>query len=301
MAGLTGSAFRRLVRWIGGCGTVYTEFVSAEALTRGSTKSRTLMRFREEERPIICQIFGAKAPAMAESAKIVESLGVDGIDINAGCPVPKIVRQNAGAALLRDRRLCKEIFTYVVNSVRIPVSLKMRAGLTDDQACIDVGRIAEECGIGLVTVHARTASQAYAGRADWEIIGRVKAALVIPVFGNGDVVTANQAIEMLEMTGADGVMIGRGALANPGIFETTAALLERRLPVVPSKSQIFSKYLALLLDEEDRFGALNHLKQFAAYFTRGIPRGAEFRNAINHSRSLEEIAVLTPAFLHETS
>ncbi len=297
MAGLTGSAFRRLIRSIGGCGTVYTEFVSSEALTRGSKKSLALLRFREDERPVCCQIFGAHAAAMAESARIVESLGADGVDINAGCPVPKVVKQNAGAALLRDRRLCEEIFTHVVKSVRIPVSLKMRAGVCDDQACFDVGRIAQECGIAWVTVHARTASQAYEGEANWEIIARLKSRLAVPVIGNGDVLTAAHAVRLLESTGADGVMIGRGAVANPAIFEETDALLAGRPPRIPPRSDTFLRYVELLSEEDDPFSGLNHLKQFAAYFTRGMPRGAEFRNAINHSRSLSDISACTQEFL----
>jgi len=296
MAGLTGSAFRRLVRWIGGCGRVYTELVSSEALVRRSGRSSGLLQYREDERPIICQIFGANAAAMADTARLVESLGFDGVDVNAGCPVPKIVRQKAGAALLRDPRLCREILEKVAAAVSIPVSMKMRSGLADDQACVEVGRLAEDCGVSLVTVHARTASQQYRGRADWAVVARVKEALRIPVFGNGDVTSVAQALSLFASTHVDGIMIGRGAMANPGIFAEVAAALESRTPVLRSRREIFDRYVELLQEEADSFGALNHLKQFAAYFTHGMSRGAELRNAINHARQLAEIPPLATRF-----
>ncbi|MBI2841675.1 MAG: tRNA-dihydrouridine synthase [Acidobacteria bacterium] len=295
MAGLTGSAFRRLIRWIGGCGTVYTEFVSSAALIRHSDRSRRLLRFEDDERPIFCQIFGADAYAMAESARIVESLGADGVDINAGCPVPKVVKQNAGAAMLRDPGLCSSIFTRVVKSVSIPVSLKMRAGLGEAEACFRIGRIAQESGICRLTLHPRTASQGYGGRADWSLIARLKSELTVPVFGNGDVTTAEQAVELLTATGADGVMIGRGAVANPTIFAETSALLDGGSPSVPDRGSILRKYMLLLMGEENPFDALNHFKQFTAYFTKGVTGGAEFRRAVNTSHDLEEISPLVEA------
>lgn len=292
MAGLTGGAFRKLIRWIGGCGAVYTEFVSAAALTRHSGKSYKLLRFDEAERPVICQIFGANAGEMAESARIVESLGADGVDINAGCPVPKVVKQNAGAALLANPGLCKEIFGAVVKAVNIPVSLKMRAGVCDPASGIVVARIAEECGFKLVTLHARTARQAYEGTADWDLITQLKASVSIPVFGNGDVTTAEQALELLLRTGADGVMIGRGAVANPAIFLETAARLEGRDVASPPRELVMRKYLELLEGDDDERDALNHFKQFVAYFTKGMHGGAEFRRRVNMSHELAGVLPL---------
>lgn len=289
MAGLTGSAFRRLVRWIGGCGTVYTEFVSSAALVRHSERSRRLLYFTEEERPICCQIFGAEAGAMAESARIVESLGADGVDINAGCPVPKVVKQNAGAALLRDPRLCRDIITAVVKSVAVPVSLKMRAGVSDAETCLEVGRIAQDAGVARVTLHPRTATQGFGGRADWDLIGMLKASLAIPVFGNGDVKTAAEAVGMLEATAADGVMIGRGAVANPAIFVETAAMLDGVAAELPERSAVIRRYLELLSEEESELESVNHFKQFSAYFIKGMPGGAELRRGINLSHTLDEL------------
>ncbi|MEW6363396.1 MAG: tRNA-dihydrouridine synthase family protein [Acidobacteriota bacterium] len=289
MAGLTGAAFRRLIRRLGGCGVVFTEFVSAEGLTRGSRKSLGLLEFSSEEHPISCQVFGSNAAAMAESARVVESLGADGVDINAGCPVPKVVKRNAGAALLDDPRRCREIITSVVKSTALPVSVKMRAGLKDEYACMEVGRIAEDCGISFVTIHARTAAQGYGGVANWDIIARLKAHLRIPVVGNGDVRTAAQAVEMVERTRADGVMIGRGAVANPAIFAEAAGLIAGTPAHPPPRRAIFESYMELLGQGDDPFDALNHLKQFVSYFTRGMRGGGEFRNAVNRAKALGDV------------
>src|SRR5919199_1457919 len=218
MAGMTDSAFRRLVKRHGGCGLVVTEMVSSEGLVRGIDRTLEYAEYTEEERPVSIQIFGGDPEKMAAAAQIVESLGADIVDVNMGCPVPKIAKHNAGCSLMREPEHAATVIEAMTKAVKIPVTVKMRAGWNDKaRNAPELARRVQDAGAAAVTIHGRTAEQSYSGSADWEIVARVAESLTIPVFGSGDCVEPEQVVDRIR-SGVEGVLVGRGVLKNPWIL-----------------------------------------------------------------------------------
>ena len=253
MAGMTDTAFRRLVKRRGGCGLVVTEMVSSEGLVRGIDRTLEYAEFTEEERPVSIQIFGGDPEKMAHAAQIVEGLGADAVDVNMGCPVPKISKHNAGCRLMREPDHAAAIVRAMVGAVRIPVTVKMRAGWNDREVnAPELARALEAAGASALTVHGRTAAQSYSGSSDWELIARVAAAVTIPVFGNGDCIEPADLDRRLKESGVAGVLVGRGVLRNPWIFAQAAALAAGRpLPEVTlqDRGRFLLEYIDLLLSD----------------------------------------------------
>lgn len=310
MAGLTDSLFRRFVRRLGGCGLVMTELVSAEGLVRARRArrpQRTLdyLGFTPEERPIGAQLFGADPEVMAEAARLCQELGFDLVDINLGCPVPKVVRSRGGSALLRDLPLVGRILRRVRAALSIPLTLKYRSGWDERElVAVEVARLAQDCGLEAVTLHPRTRAQGFAGRADWSRIAEVKSAVGIAVIGNGDVTAPEDALRMAAETACDAVMIGRAAASHPWIFRQLAELLATGAYERPAESD---RYRLLrdyydLLQASDHPQTLGRMKQFAGYFTHGLRHGAHLRRQIFQARQAREILDLVDAFfLQETA
>jgi tRNA-dihydrouridine synthase B len=292
MAGLTDSVFRRLIKRLGGCGLVMTEFTSAEGLTRNSLKGRRMLYYHEEERPITAQLFGADPQRLAEATRMVEDLGFDAIDLNLGCPAKKVVKACGGSALLRETKLLKEILEAIRSATQIPFTIKIRAGWSETEiVALQVGKMAEDIGTEAITLHPRTRVQGFTGKSDWNLIAQLKAHLRIPVIGNGDIVTPEDAFRMRAETGCDGIMIGRGALSNPWLFRQileTQNGLPLTQPSVSDKYQLIKSYFQLLFEEETP-GAIGKMKQFASWFTHAIPFGASLRKAIFESTSEAEV------------
>ena len=292
MAGLTDSVFRRLIKRLGGCGLVMTEFTSAEGLTRNSLKSKRMLFYHEEERPVTAQLFGAEPSRLAEATRMVEDLGFDAIDLNLGCPAKKVVKACGGSALLRENKLLEEILKTIRAATSLPFTIKIRAGWSETEiVSVQVGKMAEDIGINAIAFHPRTRVQGFSGHSDWNLIGELKAALKIPVIGNGDIVTPEDAFRMKRETGCDGVMIGRGALSNPWIFRQIYELesgLPTTQPDVAAKYQLIKSYFQLLFEEETP-GAIGKMKQFASWFTHAIPYGAALRKSIFESQTESEV------------
>jgi nifR3 family TIM-barrel protein len=287
MAGLTDSPFRRLIRELGGCGLVVSEFLSSEALVRDVEVERRKLRFHPAERPLAIQIYGSRPEAMAEAARAVEDSGAEICDVNMGCPARKVLRGTAGAALMGDLDRATAIIRAVRRSVAIPVTVKLRTGLRPGlERDLELARICEAEGVDAVTLHPRYASEHYGGRANWHRIGRLKEELSIPVIGNGDVVTAEDAQRMLDACGCDGVMIGRAALTRPWIFvEADAALHgERREEIqLAQRARLVRRHLDLLAESYDGQALLHKLKVHTRWFTRGLPGGRSLRQLLSRS------------------
>ena len=292
MAGLTDSVFRRLIKRLGGCGLVMTEFTSAEGLTRNSLKSKRMLFYHEEERPVTAQLFGADPERLAEATRMVEDLGFDAIDLNLGCPAKKVVKACGGSALLREIRLLEQILRTIREATAMPFTIKIRAGWDETEiVAVQVGKMAEDIGVDAVAFHARTRVQGFSGHSNWSLIGELKSYLRIPVIGNGDIVTPHDAFRMKKETGCDGVMIGRGALSNPWIFRQIDELWSGTpitQPGVADKYQLIKSYFRLLFEEETP-GAIGKMKQFASWFTHAIPHGAALRKSIYESQSESEV------------
>ncbi len=301
MAGLTDSVFRRLIKRLGGCGLVMTEFTSAEGLTRNSLKSKRMLFYHEEERPVTAQLFGAEPSRLAEATRMVEDLGFDAIDLNLGCPAKKVVKACGGSALLRETKLLEEILKTIRAATSLPFTIKIRAGWSETEiVSVQVGKMAEDIGINAIAFHPRTRVQGFSGHSDWNLIGELKAALKIPVIGNGDIVTPEDAFRMKRETGCDGVMIGRGALSNPWIFRQIHELengLAPTQPDVAAKYQLIKSYFQLLFEEETP-GAIGKMKQFASWFTHAIPYGAALRKSIYESQTESEVMERIEEFFH---
>jgi len=338
MAGVTDTVFRRFIRNLGGCGLIMTEFTSADGVLRKKDqKAKRYLHFYEDEHPISAQLFGSDPKVMAEAARMVEGLGFDLVDLNLGCPAKKVVKCNGGSGLLRDLPAIGKIFEAVRAAVKIPFTVKFRAGWNDEEiVCVELARMAESCGLAAVALHARTREMGYSGNARWEWIAAIKDAVKIPVIGNGDIRTPEDACAMVTQTACDAVMIGRTAPSNPWIFrqiEQYCAAMNRVgadafvRPVERSSTagagsvfagqestwpsatpdegvrgstntydepserdryQMIRTYFQMLIEEELP-DAVGKMKQFASWFTHGVPGGAALRKAIYESKSAPEI------------
>jgi tRNA-dihydrouridine synthase B len=304
MAGVTDTVFRRFIRNLSGCGLIMTEFTSADGILRAKDrKAKLYLHFYEDEHPISAQLFGSNPQVMADAARMVEDLGFDLIDLNLGCPAKKVVKCNGGSGLLRDLPAIGKIFEAIRAAVKLPFTVKFRAGWNDQEiVCVELAKMAESCGLAAVALHARTREQGYSGNARWEWIAAVKDAVKIPVIGNGDIRSPEDACAMVAQTGCDAVMIGRTAASNPWIFrqiEQYCASMEASNgrdpqahcydePTEADRYDMIRTYFAMLIEEEMP-GAAGKMKQFASWFTHGVPGGAALRKAIYEAHHEQEI------------
>jgi tRNA-dihydrouridine synthase B len=324
MAGMTDTAFRRLVKRHGGCGLVVTEMVSSEGLVRGIDRTLEYAEYTEEERPVSIQIFGGDPETMADAAQIVEGMGADIVDVNMGCPVPKIAKHQAGCSLMREPEHAARIIAAMVKAVRIPVTVKMRKGWDEDELCApEVARRVAGAGAAAITIHGRTAKQSYSGQADWALVARIAEALTIPVFGSGDCVEPEQIVERLRL-GVGGVFVGRGVLRNPWLLAQAQDLLAGRPPrAIPldARGRFLLDYIDLLQHERvrepegfrhvapgaaaatdghpwsrhDRW-VVNKLRALCAWYTKGLEGGSALRTAVNTALTLPELTALIEEF-----
>jgi len=325
MAGMTDTAFRRLVKRKGGCGLVVTEMVSSEGLVRGIDRTLEYAEYTEEERPVSIQIFGGDPKVMADAAQVVEGMGADVVDINMGCPVQKIAKHHAGCSLMREPAHAAEIVRAMTSAVKIPVTVKMRAGWNENEINAPLlARMVEDAGAAAIAVHGRTAAQSYTGESDWSLISLVASAVSVPVFGSGDCVLPGHVVSRLRETSAMGVLVGRGALRNPWIFSQAASLAAGH-PVgddVPleERGQFLLDYIELLLKErvgeQDGFRhqapgfapgperpargrerwVINKVRALGAWYTKGLDGGSQLRMAINTTDSIEALRSLIRDF-----
>lgn len=284
MAGITDIAFRRICKSFG-CGLVYTEMVSAKGMYYKSENTAVLTQIDEEERPVAVQIFGSNPDIMAYAAKQLEKDGADIIDINMGCPTPKIVNNGDGCALMKKPDLVGKIIAAVVEGVKIPVTVKIRKGWDEGNVnAIEIASIAQENGAKAITVHGRTREQFYSGKADWEIIRKVKKEVTIPVIGNGDIFTPQDAKNMMEETGCDGVMIGRGAQGNPWIFERTIEYLKSGAilpePSVKEKVNMILEHMDKLIELKGEYVGIKEMRKHIVWYLKGLPNSSRLKNQV---------------------
>ena len=293
MAGVTDISFRRLLKQRGGIGLTVSEFISVEGLTRNNPKSKRQMRFYENERPFAVQIFGGQPERMRMAAEMAEEVGADILDVNCGCPAPKVVKHGGGSGLLRDLPRLETILKEIKKAITIPLTIKIRAGYSDSTInAIETAKLAETCGVEHIALHGRTKEQGYRGAANWDLVKQIKEVVRVPVSGSGDVTTIQQALERFRETGCDGVLIGRGAMANPWLFRQIEQTIQGREPFQPlleDKRAVLLEYFEMLREDMPEMSAIGRMKQLAGQFTRGLQGGALFRTAIYHSHSVGEI------------
>ena len=303
MAGVTDRDFRLIVRRIGGVGVVSMEFVSSKAIVNGNPRTRELMYFSEEERPLAIQIYGSDAATMREAALVVEELGADVCDINMGCPANKVLKGCAGAALMGDLALAEDIVSSVKKAISIPLTVKFRLGLDDARRnYLDLGRMCEANGVAAVAMHARTARQMFSGEADWSHLATLKETLSIPVIGNGDVTEPEDALRMMAETGCDGVMVGRGATKNPWLFRQIAAKMSGgRLPepTLPDRRDLILGHFRMVAEREGGAWALHKLRKFTGWYTHGLPNGRKLRQEINQLPDVPSFLAAVEDFFSE--
>ena len=331
MAGMTDTAFRRLVKRQGGCGLVVTEMVSSEGLVRGIDRTLEYAEYTEEERPVSIQIFGGDPAKMADAAQIVEGMGADIVDVNMGCPVPKISKHNAGCSLMRDPEHAARVVGAMTKAVRIPVTVKMRAGWSDGNRNAPLlAQMVRDAGAAAVTIHGRTAEQSYKGVADWQLVTRVASALDIPVLGSGDCVEPEQIIDRLT-TGVSGVLVGRGVLRNPWILAQAADVIsgrEARTVSIRERGQFLLDYIQMLLDERVNEAAgfrhvapgavseaeddtrpargherwvINKLRALCSWYSKGLDGGSQLRVRVNSAERVSQLReIVDEYFMDET-
>ncbi len=296
MAGVTDLPFRLLCKEQG-AGLLCMEMVSAKAIYYRNKNTETLMEIDERERPVSLQLFGSDADIMSEMAKKIEERPFDILDINMGCPVPKVAGNGEGSALMKNPELVREIVSKVVKAIEKPVTVKIRKGFDDAHVnAVEIAKIIEDCGAAAVAVHGRTREQYYSGQADWEIIRQVKEAVSIPVIGNGDVTGPESAKKMIEETGVDGIMIGRAARGNPWIFGQIRDYLETGiLPEKPSLEEVqkmMLRHAAMQLEYKGEYTGIREMRKHVAWYTAGYPNSAKLRAKINEVESYEELVEL---------
>lgn len=293
MAGVTDLPFRLLCRELG-AGLVCMEMVSAKAIYYHNQNTEELMEIHPQEMPASLQLFGSDPVILGEMARRIEERPFAILDFNMGCPVPKVVNNGEGSALMKDPALVEKILTSLVKAVKKPVTVKIRKGFRDDLVnAVEIAKIAEACGVAAVAVHGRTREQYYSGKADWDIIRRVKEAVKIPVIGNGDVDSPQAAGKLLEETGCDGIMIGRAAQGNPWIFREVKAYLEQGILLPPpdneEKKKLVLRHAALQLEYKGEYTGVREMRKHLSWYTTGLPNSARFRQAINTMEHMEQL------------
>lgn len=304
MAGISNTSYRKIIKSMG-CGLIFAEMVSDKAITFDNEKTLDLLKMDNSERPLVQQIFGSDIDSFVSAAKkIEETQHPDIIDINMGCPVPKIaVRSQAGSALLKNPEKIGEIVKAVVKAVSVPVTIKIRSGWDENNInCVEIAKIAEKNGASAITLHARTRSQGYSGLSDWSLIKKVKEAVNIPVIGNGDVTSPEDAKRMLDETGCDAVMIGRGVLGNPWLIKQTVEYLTNgsyeKNVTLKNKIDMLKKHLELLVKDKNERVALLEIRSHAIWYLKGMNGSAKIKNKICLSKSIEEIFKILEEFLN---
>jgi tRNA-dihydrouridine synthase B len=323
MAGMTDTAFRRLVKRQGGCGLVVTEMVSSEGLVRGIDRTLEYAEYTEEERPVSIQVFGGDPGKMAAAAQVVEAMGADIVDVNMGCPVPKIAKHNAGCSLMREPEHASAVIGAMVRAVKIPVTVKMRAGWNDgERNAPELAKRVQDAGAAAVTVHGRTAQQSYTGVADWDLVARISRNLSIPVLGSGDCVEPQHVIERLQ-SGVSGVLVGRGVLRNPWILAQAADIASGRPPraiAMTERRAFLHDYIELLLNErvdeaagfrhiapgtttdETRIArgrekwVINKIRALCTWYSKGLEGGSHLRVRVNAATSIGELREIVDEF-----
>lgn len=303
MAGVTDRDFRLIVRRIGGIGVVSMEFISSRAIVSGNQRTRELMYFSEEERPLAIQIYGSDVATMREAALVVEELQPDICDINMGCPANKVLKGCAGAALMGDLGLAERIIRAVRDVLSMPLTVKFRLGLDDCRRnYLELGRVCEANGVAAVAMHARTARQMYTGEADWSHLARLKESLAIPVIGNGDVREPEDALRLMAATGCDGVMVGRGATRNPWIFRQISAQMSGGrigASTIAERRELILGHFRMVAERESSAFALHKLRKFTGWYTHGLPNGRRLRQEINQLPDVGSFLEAVEGFLDE--
>jgi len=305
MAGVTDLPFRLLSKEMG-CALAYSEMVSSRGLLYSNENTLDLMRIDARERPVAVQIFGSDPENMASAARIVAAAGADIVDINMGCPTPKIIKNGDGAALMRKPELAYRIMCSVAQAIDIPVTVKFRKGW--DESCVNVvslAKLAQKAGISAIAVHGRTREQFYTGKADWHIIREVKDAVTIPVIGNGDVRIPEDAKKMIDITNCDGVMIGRSAQGNPWIFRQVDEYLTTGRyssgPRLSERREILSRHLEMLISLKGEYLGIREMRRHAAWYTKGLPKSAQLRLRFNQAISKKDFLTIMDNFASGTA
>ena len=304
MAGVTDLPFRKICKEKG-CGMLYTEMINAKALCYDDENTKKMLKIEEGEHPVAVQIFGSDPEFMGKAAAIMNEYSNEILDINMGCPAPKVVKNGDGSALMRNPKLDAEVLSSVVKNSKKPVTLKIRKGWDDDSVnAVEIAKIAQECGISALAIHGRTREQFYSGKADWDIIAEIKQAIDIPVIGNGDVFEVQDAVNMLEKTKCDAIMIGRGAQGNPWIFKRinhymkTGEILPE--PTLEEKITTAIKHMNLAVAEHGEYVAVREMRKHIGWYLKGLKNSAKYRDQINKITDYKEVIAMLEEYMQHS-